>query len=109
MTSFLHIHGQEDNHHPAHIIGTRDELLKLKIAIEKAMYFPWQSEAFVIDGEGYYVNIIALDDATYEGKDVPLPYFHQMGSEYLPPKDYSKQWSLYSLWKRIRAYYGMQP
>jgi hypothetical protein len=102
--SFLHIYGQNDNHNPVHIVGTRDELLKLMIAIKKGLYFPWQTESMASDGEGYYINVIALDEPVYDKRNLPPPYSGGWGSTRYHNKS---DWDLYGLWKTIRRYFGM--
>lgn len=105
MNELLHIYGQDYNHSPVFIIGTKADLLKLKLAIEKSFYCPWQEEFFTDDGEGYYVNIIPLEDNKWEGKQIPLPYSHEPTMEFCN----KGRWDLYSLWKSVRKWFGCKP
>lgn len=102
--SFLHIYGQEQWHSPAHIVGTRDELVKLKLAIEKSLYCPWVEWFSTSDGEGYNLYVIALKEDKWEKQNVPLPYTNTYAG--LQRKG---DWDLWGLWRSVRKWFGCKP
>jgi hypothetical protein len=103
---FLHIYGQENNHDPVFIIGSRQDLSNLMTAINKALYFPTKSEHYVSDGEGYSVFIIALDKPELNGEQIHLPYTDSYGTIELQNKG---KHSPYQVWQSMRKYFGLKP
>lgn len=60
----LHIYGQEYWHCDARIIGTREDLARLRNQITDALKAPSVVEQYCpSDGEGYSVQIAVLDEA----------------------------------------------
>jgi len=54
----LHIYGQEVWHDSVYIIGTENDLKKLRDMLDYAIKNPWiKDEFFVNDGEGYSVIV----------------------------------------------------
>lgn len=72
---WLHIYPQSHAHAPAEIRGTREALLALRDAIDRAMAHPngeAEFQAFAKDGEGYGVEVRRVPrDALHRSR---LPY-----------------------------------
>lgn len=68
-----HIYAQSAWHDPAHIFGTRDDLLKLAEAIRDALENgEGDCGVFAADGEGYQVEFFLCTEE--EMQMLPLPY-----------------------------------
>jgi hypothetical protein len=104
VNSYIHVYGQDSNHSPAHIIGTRDELLKLCLTIQKSLYAPSELDTYAADGEGYFIRVIALDDDTYDKIPIPSQYMTSYG----PRKHWPDVWDLWGLWRKVCKWYGIK-
>lgn len=71
-SAVLHIYGQEFEHTDAVILGNRRGLRALKKAITNALKGTQdKASVFASDGEGYYVRVMEVDEATSEKLAVP--------------------------------------
>jgi hypothetical protein len=70
----LHLYAQFTYHDDAYLIGTRDSLIRLREAINQALYqkTPIEVEEFTQDGEGYALHLAMLDDD--QMSNLTLPY-----------------------------------
>ena len=74
----LHIYAQEHEHGLAHLLGTRETLLRLADACRFAAAHPEQGvevPTFAADGEGYVVVVQVLEEAALL-TGTALPYAH---------------------------------
>lgn len=81
MTPVLHIHAQSHWHDDATIIGTRDALRALRVAIDTALTGdPGHADVFCADGEGYAVRVLLRDRGPDDPawRDARLPYVAAM-------------------------------
>lgn len=69
----LHIYAQETNHDRAYIIGTREALVGLLEALQRALEQGIYADSYcTADGEGYKVVIIQTENSKIE--ELKLPY-----------------------------------
>lgn len=81
----LHIHGQQSWHDSAYIVGTREDLIKLRDAIDAAIGLEKKIAMFYVnDGEGYDVMIYRVDEHT-AGR-LAVPYTEEMAAEHASDK-----------------------
>jgi hypothetical protein len=70
---WLHVYAQDVWHDEARIVGTREALIALREAIDRALAEgKAEAEAIAGDGEGYGVEIACASRQTVQ--DAPLPY-----------------------------------
>lgn len=76
----MHIYGQQSWHDSSYIVGTREDLVKLRDAIDAAIGLEKKTQMFYVnDGEGYDVMIYRVDDHT-AGR-LAVPYTEEMARE----------------------------
>ncbi len=70
----LHVYGQDAWHAPVRIVGTRDALEHLAIALMQAVYgLPQSAKTFFVnDGEGFQIDVICMSEKEMDGE--PRPY-----------------------------------
>ena len=86
-TPVLHIHGQEEWHDDAHIVGNRAGLELLRLAIDRALKSgEGYSDAFVADGEEYTVYVHANNEPWQSDvwRLAALPYTDEIARETRP-------------------------
>lgn len=81
LASWMHVYAQSHEHAPAEIRGTREALVALRDAIDRALKHPngeAECAAFACDGEGYGIEIRRVPRSTLQGSRLPyLWYAHQ--------------------------------
>lgn len=91
---FLHIRGQYNWHDHVQIVGNRPALIALQKAIDTALAADGATrgfaEAFVTDGEGYFVQVDLMPTHA-EMKAIPEPYTDDVARD-----NTDRQWPLES-------------
>ena len=80
MAEYLHIYAQSFQHQDAWIVGTRDSLMALRDALNRALESQTleKLESFTGDGEGYSVLVLQVDGVT--AAELRYPYVDYEGS-----------------------------
>jgi hypothetical protein len=85
----VHVWSQGAWHDSAYIVGDRDGLIKLRGAIDQAIKSGAASaEVFVIDGEGYNIEVKCVEDT----KRLAVPYLESYAKEERTRKDVTFPW-----------------
>jgi hypothetical protein len=90
----MNIYAQEAWHGDAYIVGTREALEKLHLAVEQALLKGLHCEDFMVgsDGEGYSLKIVAVDTDDEVGL-MMTPYIDDVAAD--SRDDCHKPWDIY--------------